>query len=149
MHHQHRHAPREPLSRFSATMPRGLLRQLDAMAKSRGQANRSQAIAEMVRDRLVEHDAEKSTGQVVGTITLVYDHHHHHLQEALTHIQHDHCHEIISTLHVHMDHDNCLEVLVVRGRAGQLRHLADHLITTRGVKHGKLTVTTTGRGLST
>lgn len=145
--HAHPHGPRDPLTRFSVSMPRSLLQKLDAMAKARGQHNRSQTIAELVRGGIVEHETATGKGIVVGTITLVYDHHRHHLQEALTHIQHDHCREIISTLHVHMDHHNCLEVLVVRGQAENLRRLADQLLTTRGVKHGKLTVTTSGQNL--
>ena len=80
-------------------------------------------------------------------MTLVYDHHSHHVQESLTHLQHDHCAEIISTLHVHLDHHNCLEVLVMRGRISRLRKIADRLIGAKGVKHGKLTLTTAGTDL--
>ncbi|MCC7517824.1 MAG: nickel-responsive transcriptional regulator NikR [Verrucomicrobiae bacterium] len=145
--HTHPHAPREPLSRISITMPRSLLRKMDALAESCGQKNRSQALAGMVRALLVEHESEAGQGEAVGTITLVYDHHRSRLQETLTHIQHEHGREIISGLHVHLDHNNCLEVLVVRGGAARLRRLADRLATVRGVKHGKLTLTTSGRNL--
>jgi len=83
----------------------------------------------------------------VGTVTLVYDHHKPHVQETLTELQHDHLHTIISALHVHLDHHNCLEVLVVRGKASALQALADRVIGAKGVKHGKLAITSTGKEL--
>ena len=81
------------------------------------------------------------------TVTLVYDHHRPQVQKKLTNIQHKHLHMIISALHVHLDHDNCLEVLVLRGRASAVRSVANHLIAAKGVKQGKLTLTTTGKEL--
>ena len=84
---------------------------------------------------------------MAGTITIVYNHHRPNVQEALTDLQHKHLDTIISTLHVHLDHDNCLEVLVVRGKAPVVRSVADHLIAVRGVKHGRLVLTTTGKDL--
>ena len=84
---------------------------------------------------------------MAGTLTLVYNHHRPNVQEALTELQHKHLDTIISTLHVHLDHDNCLEVLVVRGKTSVVRSVADHLIAVRGVKHGRLTMTTTGKDL--
>jgi CopG family nickel-responsive transcriptional regulator len=135
------------VSRFSVSLPPGLLEQLDAMAKEKGYQNRSQAIADMIRAQLVEHQQKFGAEEMAGTITLVYDHHKQHVQAALTDIQHD-CQEVIvSTLHVHLDHHNCLEVIVVRGKAGIIRKIADELIAAKGVKHGKLTVTTTGKNL--
>ena len=86
-------------------------------------------------------------GEIAGSITLVYDHHRHHLQDLLTDLQHDHRTVIISTLHCHLDHDNCLEILAVRGQAAEIKKLADELLSARGVKHGKLTITTTGKNL--
>ena len=126
-----------------------LLDQLDEMVSEKGYDNRSLAIADMIRAHLVEHRQQDSKGEIAGTITLVYDHHKQHVQEALTDIQHDHHEVIVSTLHVHLDHHNCLEVLVVRGRAGLIKKIADALIAAKGVKHGKLTVTTTGKDLTT
>jgi len=101
----------------------------------------------MIRDQLVEHRQNYGDRDIAGTITLVYDHHKQHVQAALTDIQHDHHDVIISTLHVHLDHDNCLEVLAVRGKANEIQKIADELIAAKGVKHGKLTVTTTGKGM--
>jgi CopG family nickel-responsive transcriptional regulator len=138
---------KETVSRFSVSLPRLLLRQLDQMSGEKGYDNRSLAIADMIRDRLVEHRQKFSSEEIAGTITLVYDHHKHNLQSVLTDIQHDHEDVIISTVHVHLDHHNCLEVILVRGKAGPIRKIADELIAAKGVKHGKLTVTTTGHDL--
>jgi CopG family transcriptional regulator, nickel-responsive regulator len=135
---------KETVSRFSVSLPSPLLKQLDEMATDKGYDNRSLAIADMIRDKLVEHHQRLSDEEIAGTITLVYDHHKQHVQTTLTDIQHDHHEIIISTIHVHLDHHNCLEVLVVRGKAGLVKRIADELIAAKGVKHGKLTVTTTG-----
>jgi CopG family nickel-responsive transcriptional regulator len=129
------------------SLPPSLLRQLDEMSREKGYDNRSLAIADMIRDRLIEHRQKFGSGEICGTITLVYDHHKPHLQATLTDIQHDHHDVILSTVHVHLDHQNCLEVLLVRGQAAVIRKIADELIAAKGVKHGKLTVTTTGRDL--
>jgi len=119
------------------------------MAREKSYDNRSQAIADMIRDHLVEHRQKFGNEEIAGTITLVYDHHKQHVQEALTNIQHDHHEVILSTVHAHLDHHNCLEVLLLRGRAGAIRKIADELIAAKGVKHGKLTMTTTGKDLPT
>jgi CopG family nickel-responsive transcriptional regulator len=132
------------VARFSVSLDRGLQRSLDAMVRAKGYENRSQAIADMVRASLLEYGHREAKGEIAGTITLVYDHHRPHLQAALTDIQHDHHDVIVSTLHVHLDHHNCLEVLVVRGRADIIYRIADDLIATKGVKHGRLTITGTG-----
>jgi CopG family nickel-responsive transcriptional regulator len=133
--------------RFSISLPGALARQLDQMAHQKGYNNRSLAVADMIRAHLVEHRQNFGDEDIAGTITLVYDHHKQHVQATLTDIQHDHHEVIVSTLHVHLDHHNCLEVLVVRGKAGLIKQIADELIAAKGVKHGKLTVTTTGRDL--
>ena len=133
--------------RFGLSMPRDLAAQLDVMVKTKGYANRSQAVADLVRDRLVEHQAEIGSHEIAGTITVVYDHHKPNVQALLTDIQHDHDDLIVATLHVHLDPHHCMEVLAVRGRADAARMLANRLITTKGVRHGKLTVTTTGPAL--
>lgn len=121
------------------------MRQFDAMVGEKGYTNRSPAIADMIRDQLVVPRRQSLCGEIAGTITLVYDHHKHGLQESLTNVQHDHDRTIISTLHAHLDHHNCLEVLVTRGQAGEIKRMADHLIASKGVKHGKLTITTRAR----
>jgi len=117
------------------------------MVREKGYRNRSLAISDMVRDHLVEHHQEMTDGEVAGAITIVYDHHQPHVQKTLTNFQHKHLATIISSLHVHLDHDNCLEVSVIRGKASVVRSVAEHLIAVRGVKHGKLMLTTAGKDL--
>lgn len=135
------------LSRIGVAIDASLLEKFDELISERGYTNRSEAFRDLIRDELVRQDWEKPDAPVVGTVTLVYDHHVRQLSERLTGMQHDHHHNILSTLHVHLDHDNCLEVLVVKGKAGAVRKIADALISTKGVKHGRLTLTTTGAGL--
>jgi CopG family nickel-responsive transcriptional regulator len=98
-----------------------------------------------VRAHLVEHHGEMGNREIAGTITLVYDHHKPKIQALLTDIQHDHGDLIIAAMHVHLDHHNCMEVLAVRGPADAVKEIADSLIAVKGVKHGRLTVTTTGK----
>ena len=135
------------VDRLSVSLPHELLQDLDRMAREKGYTNRSRMVGDMTRDWLVEHRTQLGRQEIAGTITLVYDHHRPHVQAMLTDVQHHHHHAIISTLHVHLDHDNCLEVIVVRGKAEMVKKLADELIATRGVKHGKLTLTSTGKDL--
>ncbi len=136
------------LSRIGVAIDEDLLRRFDRHIELRGYTNRSEAFRDLIRDELVQQSWQSAETDVVGTITLAYDHHAHHLNEKLTEVQH-HFHTcILSTLHVHLDHDNCLEVLVVKGKAGQVKKIADTLVSIKGVKHGKLTTSTTGAGLA-
>jgi CopG family nickel-responsive transcriptional regulator len=135
------------ITRFSVSLPASLARELDRMAGEKGYDNRSLAIADMIRAELIEHRQQRGDAEIAGSITLVYDHHRHHLQDLLTDLQHDHGKVIISTLHAHLDHHNCLEILAVRGPASEIKKLADEMIAAKGVKHGKLTITSTGKDL--
>ncbi len=135
------------LSRIGVAIDTELLDKFDAVIAARGYKNRSEAFRDLIREELVRKDWESPDTQVVGTVTLVYDHHVRMLSEKLTDMQHHHFQQILSTLHVHLDHDNCLEVLVVRGKAEDVRRIADALISTKGVKHGRLVLTSTGAGL--
>lgn len=135
------------LSRIGVAIDSDLLAKFDRLIAQRGYTNRSEAFRDLIRDELVEKTWESPDSQVVGTVTLVYDHHVRMLNEKLTDIQHDHHRSILSTLHVHLDHDNCLEVLVMRGTSANVRQIADVLISTKGVKHGRLTITTSGAEL--
>jgi CopG family nickel-responsive transcriptional regulator len=135
------------LSRIGVAIDADLLQKFDDLIATRGYSNRSEAFRDLIRDELVEKAWEQPDSNVVGTVTLVYDHHVRMLSEKLTDMQHSHFHHILSTLHVHLDHDNCLEVLVVRGKASVVKKIADALISTKGVKHGRLTITSTGAEL--
>jgi CopG family transcriptional regulator, nickel-responsive regulator len=135
------------LSRIGVAIDTNLLERFDHLIGQRGYTNRSEAFRDLIRDELVEQAWESPESKVVGTVTLVYDHHVRNLNEKLTDIQHDFHHVILSTLHVHLDHDYCLEVLVVRGKSAAVRKVADTLISTKGVKHGRLTITAPGTEL--
>jgi CopG family nickel-responsive transcriptional regulator len=135
------------LSRIGVAIDTDLLDKFDALIAERGYTNRSEAFRDLIRDELIEKEWESPDANVVGTVTLVYDHHVRMLNEKLTDMQHDHHRLILSTLHVHLDHDNCLEVLVVRGKSRQVQKIAEALISTKGVKHGRLTITTSGTEL--
>ncbi len=129
--------------RFSASLEEDLLERFEESTRRRGYVNRSEALRDMIRDSLVREEWEGDQ-EIVGTVTLVYDHHTRELADRLTGLQHDHADVILSALHVHLDHDNCLEVVAVKGRASEVQRIADALVGMRGVKHGKLTATTTG-----
>src|ERR1017187_6592452 len=135
------------LSRIGVAIDSELLDKFDKLIARRGYTNRSEAFRDLIRDELVEETWTEPESEVVGTVTLVYNHHVRLLNEKLTDLQHSHFHHILSTLHVHLDHDNCLEVLVVKGKASVVKKLADALISTKGVKHGRLTITSTGAEL--
>jgi CopG family nickel-responsive transcriptional regulator len=135
------------LSRIGVAIDSELLEQFDRLNTQRGYTNRSEAFRDLIRDELVQKAWESPDSAVVGTVTLVYDHHVRLLNEKLVDLQHEFHRSILSTLHVHLDHDNCLEVLVVRGRASAVQKIADALISTKGVKHGRLTITTSGAEL--
>lgn len=135
------------LIRFGISMSEQLLAKFDRKIVAQGYANRSEAIRDLIRNRLVELEWSDDEREVAGTITLVYDHHVRGLGSLLTELQHDYPHVVLSTMHVHLDHHNCLEVLVVKGPAALTRKLADRLIGTRGVKHGRLTISSTGSEL--
>lgn len=132
--------------RFSASLDADLLERFDQATERRGYSNRSEALRDLIRDALVREEWQ-GDAEIVGTVTLVYDHHTRELADRLTRTQHDHHDIILSAMHVHLDHDNCLEVIAVQGRASVVQAVADALVGTRGVKHGKLTATTTGRTL--
>ena len=135
------------LMRFGVSIDSQLIKKFDALVARKGYATRSEAIRDMIRDSLVEQEWEAEDRETVGTITIVYNHHTRELAHALTDMQHKSFHQIVSALHVHLDAHNCLEVLVVKGMSREIRKIADRLIGTRGVKHGKLTTTTTGKEL--
>ncbi|MCL2807698.1 MAG: nickel-responsive transcriptional regulator NikR [Coriobacteriia bacterium] len=136
------------LVRFSIAMPADLLMQFDNLVARRGLAkNRSEVIRDLVRESLVSEEWDDPDAEIVGTLSLVYSHHAHDLQSKLDHIQHSHHDRIISSMHVHLDAHNCLEVIVMRGQSKLIRTLAESILGVKGVKHGNLTATTTGKYL--
>lgn len=134
------------LMRFSVAMPEDLLVRFDRLVARRGLAkNRSEVVRDLVRDALVEDECASPGAEVMGTLTIVYDHHASDLQDKLHTIQHDCFENIVSTMHVHVDEHTCLEVIVIRGETGLVQDVANLILGTKGVQNGKLVVTTTGR----
>jgi CopG family nickel-responsive transcriptional regulator len=131
------------LKRFSVSLDESLLSQFDSYIQPRGYSNRSEAVRDLIRKVLVNEEWEQDS-EVVGVVTLVFNHHQPQLQEKITELQHEYHHQITSTTHVHMDNHNCLEVTIVKGRASQVRELAEKLMALRGVKNGNLTMSSTG-----
>ena len=139
------------LVRFGVSMPAALVRDLDHWRKSLGYTSRSEAVRDLVRDALVEaqwqQDADPD-GEMVGIVTLVYQHSTRQLSDHLIEIQH-HDHKTAQTaLHIHLSEENCLEVIVLRGRRADVIHMAGHLTSARGVLHGKFVPTSTGKDLT-
>jgi CopG family nickel-responsive transcriptional regulator len=128
----------DQLARISITIEQDLLDRFDALLQASGAGNRSEALRDLIRDRLLEDEASKGQGHAVGTVTMVYDHRRRHLAEQLTDAGHEHHHEILASMHLHLDHDHCLEVIAVRGKRSILRRVADTMIGMKGVLHGKL-----------
>lgn len=132
------------LQRFGVSMDASLVGAFDEQIQQAGYANRSEAIRDLVRDYLVRQQWQMPDATVVGTITLVYDHHTADIEHHLTHIQHEYTANICCSTHVHLDQHNCIEVIVVRGPGATVKAIAEQLIASRGVKHGQLACTTTG-----
>ena len=133
--------------RFGISIDERLLTKFDDLIGAKGYSNRSEAIRDLIRNALVEEEWGRGNEETVGTVSLIYDHHTRDLSDKLTEHQHTHHKEIISALHVHLDAHHCLEVVVIKGKAKNIKRLAEGLIGTKGVKHGQLMTTTTGKGL--
>ncbi len=131
------------LKRFSISLEKDLLAGFDDYIVRHGYSNRSEAVRDLIRKVLVK-DEWADDSEVVGVVTMVYDHHKAQLQERITELQHNFYELITSTTHIHMDHHNCLEVTIVKGNASQVQSLAGRLIALRGVKDGSLTMSSTG-----
>lgn len=120
-----------------------LLNKFDSLIKIKGYTNRSEAIRDLVRKSLIEAEIETEEGEVIGTLTIIYDHDIVDVTNRLMHLQHHHHSEISLTTHIHIDEHTCLEVIVVRGQAKNVRKLADNIKAIKGVKHGELIITKT------
>jgi CopG family transcriptional regulator, nickel-responsive regulator len=134
------------LVRFGVSLEDSLLDKFDRLIKKKGYATRSEALRDLIRQELVKNEWEQDQ-EVAGTITFIYDHHKRGLSSQLTDLQHDHQDTIISTQHIHLDHHNCLEIVAVKGKAGEVQKLADELRSVKGVRHGALSMTSTGKDI--
>ncbi len=139
------------LVRFGVSLEKDLLVDFDKHLNEKGYQNRSEAIRDLIREKLVEREWETSGDDDsegrMAVLTIVYDHHQADLTKNLTDIQHNSHGVVYSTLHIHLDHDNCLEILVLKGSVENIKTLGDKIVSTRGVRHGKMIFTTTGKGL--
>jgi len=135
------------LVRFGVSLEDRLLSQFDRDIKEKNYPTRSKAIGDLIRESLVKKEWDKGS-EVTGAITLVYDHHKRELVNKLMDIQHDFGGVVIASQHVHLDHHNCLEVVIVKGKAAEVDKLSNKLKAVKGVKHGSLSMTTTGKGMS-
>jgi len=129
------------LSRIGVALDSDLLERFDVFISRLGYTNRSEAFRDLIRDRLVAEQTSNLNATVVGTITLIYDHHAHGVTEKLTDLQHAHHELVVSTSHAHLDHDSCLEVLIVHGKSGHVEQFAGRLIGLKGVQHGRIVMT--------
>ncbi|MBN1290538.1 MAG: nickel-responsive transcriptional regulator NikR [Candidatus Latescibacteria bacterium] len=131
------------IQRFGVSIGAGLLDKFDVLITGKGYTNRSEAIRDLIRNKLVEAEWESSTDRQasIGTITIVYDHHTREIGDRLTDLAHDHHDLVISSMHVHLTHKSCLEVMLVKGCGKEIRAFSDRVLSIRGVKHGKLVIT--------
>ena len=136
------------IRRFSTSLETELLESFDRFIGRHSYENRSEAVRDLIRKALVTDEWQDGKADVMGVISLVYDHHRRNLLNRMTQVQHDCRASIISTTHVHMDHHNCLEIIIVRGKPAQVRALADRLMALRGVKNGSLNTASTGKRLT-
>lgn len=127
-------------------MPKDLIDKFDRLLKDKSYSNRSEAFRDLIRQELIKKEWADG-GEVAGAITLIYDHHKRELINKLTDIQHDYQTVIISTQHIHLDHNNCLEIIAVKGHPKKAQELADTLRAVKGVKHGILNMSSTGKGM--
>jgi len=130
------------LSRFGVSLEEDLLAAFDSSIGGMGYQNRSEAIRDLIRDHLIQKKVGQGDAEVIGVVTLVYDHRIHHLSDLLADTQHKASVVVNASLHIHLDEHNCLEVIVIRGRADKVHEIASRLIATKGVQNGKLVTTT-------
>jgi len=134
------------LVRFGVSLSKELLEKFDKLIKDRNYTNRSEAFRDLIRQEFIKKEWQEGE-DIAGAITLIYDHHRKDLLNKITDIQHNFQKVIISTQHIHLDHDNCLEIIAVRGNPAEVQRLADTLKSIKGVKHGTLSMSSTGKDI--
>ena len=131
------------LMRTTLAIERNLLARFGTWMAAHGYTNRSQAMRDLIRQTLTEAEWSKPNAKVVASLAIIYDHAAHRLTRQLAGLQHEDHHAILCSQHVHLDHNTCLEVILMQGRAAQLRRICDCITATRGVRAGKLTLLST------
>ncbi len=134
--------------RFGISIPPKLLEKFDKIIKEKGYTNRSEAIRDLIRDLIVREELKKSEKEGIGILSIVYEHHKSNVLEKIIDAQHKHEKNIVSTLHIHLDRENCMEVIIIRGKITDVKRIADKIISIKGVKHGKLIMSTATESLA-
>ncbi len=119
-----------------------LLQKFDSLIKKMGYTNRSEAIRDLVRSEIIESAIQQENHEVIGTLTIMYNHHEGDILDKLIQLEHHHNKEISFTTHIHIDASTCLEIILVRGNSTDVRQLAEKVKSLKGVKHGNLSMTT-------
>ncbi|MFP4084188.1 MAG: nickel-responsive transcriptional regulator NikR [Desulfonatronovibrio sp.] len=134
--------------RFGVSLDLDLLTRFDELCEEKSYQTRSEAIRDLIRGALVQKQWEDDDLETIGVLSLVYDHHQSDLSQKLTEIQHQALDNIVTSMHIHLDHHNCLEVLILRGSGKSIKETSQKLTSTKGVKHGRLNLTTTGQDIA-
>lgn len=129
--------------RFGVSIEEKLLGRFDDLITEKGYVNRSEAIRDLIRDTLVAQQIEDPEAGAFGTLTMIYNRHHGDITDRLNHLQHDYYLNIVSTTHIHLDEHNCLEVIILKGKAGLIRSLAEMILSIKNVKYGKFVIVST------
>ena len=129
------------VSRIGVSLPKNLLSKFDLMIENMGYANRSEAIRDAVRDYMLKNELREESGERIGIITLIYDHHANSVSDILTDLQHNYTEEIKSSIHFHLDKHNCMELIITRGDAKRIKEIKDKLTAVAGVKQSDLIIT--------
>ena len=138
------------MQRITIVLDDELVTEVDRLMKVRGYQNRSEAIRDLARSGLREAaESTNASGECVAALVYAYDHGDRELPKRLSKVFHDHHDLAVSALHVHLDHDSCIEVSVLRGPTPDVRHLADHVIAERGVRHGRVVIFPAEEGAET
>jgi CopG family nickel-responsive transcriptional regulator len=128
------------IERVGVSLDTPLLAEFDELIRQKGYSNRSEAIRDLIRAKLAEAALEDADAEGIGNVSLIYDHHASRLAEQLIELQHSHLLKVIASVHIHLDHHNCLEIIILKGRVGEIQKLADKMASLKGVKLGRLTL---------
>jgi len=129
------------IERVGVSFEPKLLNKFDILIKKRGYTNRSEAIRDLVRKEIIESDIKEEEGEVIGTLTIIYDHDVGNVTDKLLHLQHHHLQEITFTTHIHIDNHTCLEIVVIRGKLSRVKRFSENVKALKGIKHGQLSIT--------
>ena len=135
------------VERIGISLEEKLLKRFDKLIRAKGYSNRSEAVRDLIREKLIEEEWSAPKGEAVATVLLVYAHETTDLSQRMMKLEHSEFHRVVASTHVHLDHENCLEILILRGPGREIKRLGERLISMRGVKHGRFIPGTTGRKL--